>query len=233
MNKNVEKIGFFLTTSFSFWALKFLKLGLCISSKVLNFSFINILGPVLAINTGISNLLLLIMFSSVFKFLGYNLLAFAGLTLGLPTIFASLTLKSLLKRKNSIYSFMLSVLLPIVCIFFFMLSPSAIGIAKLYSAYWLVPVFSFFIINNLNSSNINLFLISLSSTFVAHAIGSIIWAFSVNMSPENWISLIPIVAAERIIFASGISFSYLFINKVKVFFETGFINKENILSTNF
>jgi len=47
------------------------------------------------------------------------------------------------------------------------------------------------------------FLVALSSSFIAHAVGSVIWLYSLSMPAEKWIALIPIVAVERFIFAAG------------------------------
>ncbi len=53
---------------------------------------------------------------------------------------------------------------------------------------------------------------SLGATFTAHAVGGAVWNYIVPMTPAAWIALIPIVIFERLLFASGISVSFLGLN---------------------
>lgn len=53
---------------------------------------------------------------------------------------------------------------------------------------------------------------SLGSTFTAHAVGGAMWNYTVPMTPAAWIALIPVVIFERLLFASGISVSFLGLN---------------------
>ena len=52
------------------------------------------------------------------------------------------------------------------------------------------------------------FLTSLSSTFIAHAVGSVIWIYADPATPEFWYALIPLVAVERLVMASGMTLAY-------------------------
>ncbi len=70
------------------------------------------------------------------------------------------------------------------------------------SLYWLIPLIAAMWKNNL-------FLRSLGATFTAHAVGSAIWAWTVPMTAEQWISIIPLIAVERLMFAAGIALSYV------------------------
>jgi len=72
-------------------------------------------------------------------------------------------------------------------------------IAFAYSLYWLIPV-CLWILNRFNLLK-GIFSTALQSTFVAHAAGSIIWLYTLNMPATKWLSLIPIVAVERFVFA--------------------------------
>ncbi|MFC1768164.1 hypothetical protein ACFLZX_00230 [Nanoarchaeota archaeon] len=79
-----------------------------------------------------------------------------------------------------------------------------------YSLYWLIPI----VVKVLPAkySN-NAFLKGLGATFTAHAVGSIVWLYFINsMTPAAWVGLIPIVAFERILFASGIAVSFIVLN---------------------
>jgi len=83
-----------------------------------------------------------------------------------------------------------------------------------YSLYWLIPIAAFFIRENL-------WLRSLGASFTAHAVGSIAFLYTFTSSPELWLMLIPIVAIERIVFATGIASSYFIFNTVlDKFFST-------------
>ena len=53
---------------------------------------------------------------------------------------------------------------------------------------------------------------SLGATFTAHAVGGAIWNYFVPMTPAAWIALIPVVVFERLVFASGITLSYIAFN---------------------
>lgn len=93
-------------------------------------------------------------------------------------------------------SFVLRVALPLTCMILFIAHP--VGAQSFaYSLYWLIPVILYFMPQK------NTFFTALSSTFVAHALGAVIWLYALSMTPEVWNSLIPIVAIERLLFAAG------------------------------
>jgi hypothetical protein len=52
--------------------------------------------------------------------------------------------------------------------------------------------------------NKSLFLQSLASTFIAHAVGSVIWVYANPMTPQMWTGLIPVVFVERMVIAAGL-----------------------------
>ena len=95
------------------------------------------------------------------------------------------------------------ILLPMLLFLAYQMSPNGHWI---YSLYWLIPIFLPVLMPK------NLFARSLSSTFVAHAIGSVAFLYLFDTTPEFWLSLIPIVALERLTFATGISLSYVVMN---------------------
>ncbi len=86
--------------------------------------------------------------------------------------------------------------LPAVCMMLFIIHPVGAQ-AFPYALYWLIPIVLYFVRSK------NLFLRSLGSTFVAHAVGSVIWLYTVPMTADLWLYLIPIVLVERLLFASG------------------------------
>ncbi len=98
----------------------------------------------------------------------------------------------------------LSAAIPIICMALFMLHPVG-SQAWYYSLYWLIPATARFFPKRL-------FAKSLGATFTAHAIGSTIFLYTISTTPALWIMLIPVVAFERFLFASGISVSYILMN---------------------
>lgn len=108
------------------------------------------------------------------------------------------------KKKN------LSILVPLICMALFILHPIGRQ-AWFYSLYWLIPVLGKVLPEKIPGK---LFFKSLGATFTAHAVGSVAWLYTIPMTPQQWIMLIPIVAYERFLFAAGIAVSYVAINTV-------------------
>jgi len=71
-----------------------------------------------------------------------------------------------------------------------------------YSLYWLIP----FAVQRFGRNN--LFANSLGATLTQHAVGGVTWLYVFNLSADVWRGLIPIVAAERLLMALGITVSY-------------------------
>ncbi|MFA6328466.1 MAG: hypothetical protein WCY41_03400, partial [Candidatus Micrarchaeia archaeon] len=92
--------------------------------------------------------------------------------------------------------------------------------AWIYSLYWLIPAIALALPEHL-------FLRSLGSTFTAHAIGSVVWLYAFPSTAVFWLALIPVVAFERLLFASGISISYVAMNalfaRVEAIAKSGFV----------
>ena len=92
--------------------------------------------------------------------------------------------------------------------------------AWVYSLYWLIPAIALALPEHL-------FLRSLGSTFTAHSIGSVIWLYAFPSTAVFWLALIPVVAVERLLFASGISISYVALNavfaRVEAIAKSGFV----------
>lgn len=93
-------------------------------------------------------------------------------------------------------SALIRVATPALCMIAFCLHPTG-SAAWMYSLYWLIPVALY-----LKKDN-SVLTTALGSTFVAHAVGSVIWLYSVPMAPSAWMALIPMVALERSIFTLG------------------------------
>lgn len=97
-------------------------------------------------------------------------------------------------------------IVPLLCMFLFIIHPIGNQV-WFYSMYWLIPVIALFFKKNL-------FAKSIGATFTAHAIGSTIWLYTIPMEPGVWLSLIPIVMYERLMFSAGIVVSYVVFNTV-------------------
>ena len=104
---------------------------------------------------------------------------------------------------------MIRAVLPFVCMFLFIVHPIGAN-AWLYAMYWWIPIVLYF------SSRNHLFLQALGSTFVAHAVGSVIWLYTVPMTAETWMALIPIVCIERLLFATGMVIFYTLCQKISL-----------------
>jgi len=118
----------------------------------------------------------------------------------LPGFIASLSFTVL---KNNFLQVLFNLVMPVTCIVLFLIHPIGLQAAP-YVLYWLIPV----VIYVLNVRYI--FFRALSSTFIAHAIGSVAWLYimpmyGIALTALDWISLIPVVVLERLLFASGIT----------------------------
>ncbi len=131
---------------------------------------------------------------------GFNWINLFRLT---PMLFAAYYFGT--KGKKSI-----TVAIPVICMALFMLHPVGQG-AWFFSLYWLIPV----IVKVLPKKYSEMvFLRSLGATFTAHAIGSTVWLYTVPMTSGQWVGLVPVVAYERLLFAAGITVSYIAMNNV-------------------
>lgn len=120
-----------------------------------------------------------------------------------PMLFATWYFGSRNKFNNSIF-------VPLIAILVFVLNP--VGRQVWYfSLYWLIPVIVKILPGKLSGV---LFFRSLGATFAGHAVGGAFWVWTVPMTAAQWIGLIPVVAYERLLFALGITVSYVAINIV-------------------
>jgi len=103
----------------------------------------------------------------------------------------------------------LSAFIAPICIILFVLHPVG-SQAWPYTLYWLIPIASILP----NKFPGKLIFRSLGATFTAHAIGSVIWIYTVPMTAGQWVGLIPVVAYERVLFGLGIAGSYIIFNSV-------------------
>jgi hypothetical protein len=101
----------------------------------------------------------------------------------------------------------LSLAIPVLAIILFNLSPVGRE-AWVYSMFWLIPIICELFFKK------SLFFRALGSTFTAHAIGGSFWNYFATMTPQMWIALIPVTAVERLVFATGITVSFVAVNTI-------------------
>jgi hypothetical protein len=126
---------------------------------------------------------------------GFYLAKPFSITLGIPTLFASLSW-SASKQQKSPQDAALHLLLPLTCMLLFCISPVG-STAKAYSLFWCIPIALFCI--RFSHPALSITSRALKSTFTAHALGSVIWVYLVPMTGEQWLALIPIVPLERLL----------------------------------
>lgn len=117
------------------------------------------------------------LFGSFFTYLSYHI----------PGLFASAY------WAHNHWSIRLAV--PLMCMALFIAHPVGMYAAP-YTLYWLIPVALYFM-------RTTIFTQALGSTMTAHAVGSVLWIYTIPMSIEQWYGLIPVVAVERLLFATG------------------------------
>jgi hypothetical protein len=82
----------------------------------------------------------------------------------------------------------------VLCMLLFVTHPTG-SAAAVYSLFWLIPIIVALVKNQTT------FMRALGSTFTAHAVGSVIWLYTINMSADQWLTLIPVVIVERLLLA--------------------------------
>lgn len=153
---------------------------------------------------------------TVLTFAGKVLLAGYPVTGGIPTLCAMLIWSAhaqMAQHKNfksHLFYFLVNAALPALCMILFM-THSSVGRGALYALYWIIPIVLYCVHMILRRSST--FTVALSSTFVAHAVGSVLWLFTVPMTPKQWLALIPVVALERLAIALCMTVSLVAMKK--------------------
>ena len=166
-----------------------------------SFTFFQFMGPIAGGFLGAGAGVLSVMLAQLVSFfwLGQKVELINVLRLA-PMLFAAFYFAKYAKGK------LVQAVVPLACIALFIIHPVGAQ-AWFYSLYWLIPAIVLVLPEHL-------FLRSLGSTFTAHSIGTIIWLYAFPSTAAFWLALIPVVAFERLLFASGISVSYVAFNTV-------------------
>ena len=206
--KRIQKSGWkvlaFVSTLLIF---RFFKLSFVWGSESIFFSVFGFIAPVVGAFLGAPECLgVLLLYKYLPSLFGLKI---SFITMGLPTFGAMLCWRLGLGQNNfykKIAEFYLNVLLPILCMAIFSLNPS-VGIGWVYSLYWLIPPFIYGF-RLLGFACNSILAVALRSTFIAHAIGSVIWCYTIPMTPLKWINLMPVVAIERLLFSFSMVLFY-------------------------
>lgn len=177
----------------------FAKISFIFGSKTLFFSGAQCISPLIGYYYRASAVCMLF----ALRTLAHCLLAgMSGLLLQLhiPTFCAGLYSAFCRPGKSESYAARVAMALVMLsCIVLFVLHPVGNG-AFLYALPWLVPLFNVLITHR------SIFIHALATTYSAHAVGSVIWLYSVGPdTPEAWLALIPVACMERILFACGMT----------------------------
>jgi len=113
-----------------------------------------------------------------------------------PTLFAVYYFATIQKKEGR---WILAV--PILAILTFLAHPNGRQVPY-YTLFWLIPLIAYRFRNNL-------YLKSLGATFTAHSVGGMMWIWAFNLKAQVWQGLIPVVIAERLLFAAGIAASFI------------------------
>lgn len=115
-----------------------------------------------------------------------------------PTLFA-VYFFAVINKKTTGNIWILFV--PLIAIFVFLAHPEGAQVPY-YTLFWLIPLIAY-------RFRDNLYLRSLGATFTAHSVGGAAWIWAFNLKTAIWQGLIPVVISERLLFAAGISVSYI------------------------
>lgn len=185
--KKSAMFSFFLATLVSFLPFNFI-----IGSQAACFSYSTMAIPALGYQHSLVYVILYIFTKSLFTFS----LSYSFFLHRLPLLFASMALKNW-DIKNFVG-------VPLLAMLLFCMHPVGSQV-YLYSWYWFIPMGIYFFAHD------TIYTRALAASFIAHAIGSVIWLYMGNIPTEIWIALIPLVIVERLIItASMIGFMYAF-----------------------
>ncbi|MEX2052096.1 MAG: hypothetical protein WD991_00170 [Candidatus Paceibacterota bacterium] len=114
-----------------------------------------------------------------------------------------------------------NVILPVIAIITFVAHPIGREVWY-YTLFWTIPIAAYFFRDKFILAR------ALGATFTAHAVGGALWIWFFALPAQVWISLIPVVALERALFALGICVSFVLVNNLLALLE-----KKQILDPGF
>lgn len=106
---------------------------------------------------------------------------------------------------------LMNLIIPLLSIVLFVFHPVGAQ-AYLYSLLWIIPMCVGCI------PQVPLFVRALSSSLIAHAVGSVLWLYLLPSTPALWLGILPVVIIERVVMALGIVLAYyLYAGGVKLY----------------
>jgi hypothetical protein len=173
------------------------------------FSIAHCINPLIGLYAGLSASIFALLIKIGFTWYSTSLTSLPILVYHIPTFCGSLYLSNLAHSSPTFAKRLLAAFIPALCMILFSIHPVGSG-AFAYTFFWLIPLGTALIPHN------NLFLHALGSTFSSHAVGSVLWIYLINsLSVATWYGLIPVVIAERLFFASGMTLIVLAARKMK------------------
>ena len=170
----------------------FLPFNYIVGSKIALFSYSSMAIPALGFQYSLVYVILYFFTKGLFTFVS----PFLFLLHRLPLFFATAALK-----KSDVRIF---VGLPIAAMILFCIHPVGSQVFY-YSWYWFIPMIIYFFVQDSLISR------ALAASFIAHAVGSVVWLYTGHISAEVWTALMPLVIVERLLIAVGmLGFIYLF-----------------------
>lgn len=169
------------------------KLSFIFGSQIAFFSAVALVTPLSGAFAGLAGCFGVFGVGLLIRFLFFGSLPFHFLAYHIPGLFASLSWATDSKIAR--------IAPAVLCMGLFIAHPVGAS-AAFYSLFWLIPVY-FTLFGKETTFNR-----ALASTFTGHAVGSVIWLYTVPMSPDQWLMLIPVVIIERALFAVGMVVGY-------------------------
>lgn len=165
-----------------------IKVSFLVGSQMIWFSGVNSVLPLAGAFGGVIGAGLIFTLRQLVHLLFFKTISLSFLALCIPGFCASL--------YWAVNHSAIRVGIPLVCMGLFIAHP--VGAESfVYSLYWLIPVVLYCLPRK------TLFVHALSSTFIAHAVGSVIWLYTVPTVAGMWMGLMPLVLIERLLFALG------------------------------
>jgi len=201
--KNFSRSLTGIAVGFGAECARFIKLSFIVGSKAAFFSAGHCVSPLVGLYSGVGMSVIALCIRSSLTSYTLHMTPHLALAYHIPTFFAALYLATIAQPKVNFLQRAGMALLIVACFAAFGLH-SVGSQAVAYTAFWLIPLLSTLIAHN------NRFFHALASTFTAHAVGSVIWLYSVGpVSPAAWLALMPVVVVERLLFASGMTLCML------------------------
>lgn len=137
-----------------------------------------------------------------------------------PTLFAVYYFSRIGKKQGK---WILAV--PILAIIIFLAHPNGRQVPYYPLMFWLIPLIAYKFRNNL-------YMKSLGATFTAHSVGGAAWIWAFNLKASVWQGLIPVVISERLLFAAGITVSFLIFKHTLTFLASKHVLPKLEISSN-